>query len=182
MNCNDNYKNALNKIKSPECCRKNCFLLGPTWPTGPTGPQGDTGGILDYTDFYALMPPDKAATVAPGTDVEFPEIVTYQVLFQVSVNEAGQLILTLNGNDLKYSAVGRSTGTDQIIGLALVTTTSVNSNLTYNNSSHSIICLFKKNCWYVHTFIVKIKNIQIRIFFFYPITCPPLLWITWPVI
>ena len=92
------------------------------------------------------MPPDKAATVAPGTDVEFPEIVTYQVLFQVSVNEAGQLILTLNGNDLKYSAVGRSTGTDQIIGLALVTTTSVNSNLTYNNSSHSIICLFKKNC------------------------------------
>ena len=70
MNCNDNYKNALNKIKSPECCRKNCFLLG---PTGPTGPQGDTGGILDYAGFYALMPSDNAATVAPGTDDKFPQ-------------------------------------------------------------------------------------------------------------
>ncbi len=106
-----------------------------------------------FADFYALMPPDNAATVAPGTDVSFPQdgpnsgsitrtsassfdlptIGTYEVNFQVSVNEAGQLILTLDGVDLAYTVVGRATGTSQIVGLALVTTTSVNSILTVRN-------------------------------------------------
>jgi len=109
---------------------------------------------LTYADFYALMPPDNAATVAPGTDVDFPQdgptsgttifrtgpstfnlsdIGTYQVLFQVSVSEAGQLILTLNGADLAYTVVGRATGTTQIVGVALVETTSINSILTVRN-------------------------------------------------
>ena len=42
------------------------YIIG---PTGPTGPQGASGGKLNYADFYALMTPDKYATVAPGTDV-----------------------------------------------------------------------------------------------------------------
>ena len=100
------------------------------------------------------MPPDNAATVAPGTDVSFPqdgpvggagiaragadsftltEIGAYQVLFQVSVTEPGQLVLTLNGEDLAYTVVGRATGTSQIVGLAIVETTSVNSVLTVRN-------------------------------------------------
>lgn len=100
------------------------------------------------------MPPDNANTVAPGTDVSFPqdgpnidltisrtgpssfnllEIGTYQVLFQVSVQEAGQLIITLNGEDLEYTVSGRATGTDQIVGMALITTTSEDSILTIRN-------------------------------------------------
>ena len=100
------------------------------------------------------MPADNAATVAPGTDVDFPQdgptsgtdivrtgadsfnlsaIGTYQVLFQVSVTEAGQLILTLNGADLAYTVVGRATGTSQIVGMALVQTTVINSILTVRN-------------------------------------------------
>ncbi len=102
------------------------------------------------------MPGDNAATVAPGTDVDFPQngptsgggiirfgvspdtfqlsqIGTYQVLFQVSVTEAGQLILTLNGADLAYTVVGRATGTSQIVGMALVQTTVINSLLTVRN-------------------------------------------------
>jgi hypothetical protein len=51
----------------------------------------------------------------------------------VSVTEAGQLLLTLNGADLAYTVVGRATGTSQIVGMALVTTTSVNSILTVQN-------------------------------------------------
>jgi hypothetical protein len=110
---------------------------------------------LGFADFFALMPPDNAATIAPGTDVSFPqdgpassgstitrigpssfnlsEIGTYQVSFQVSISEAGQLILTLNGADLAYTVVGRATGTSQIVGVALVSTTSVNSILTVRN-------------------------------------------------
>ena len=108
----------------------------------------------NFADFYALMPPDNAAMVAPGTDVSFPqdgpnsgvgivrtgssafnlaEIGTYQIFFQVSVNEAGQLILTLNGEDLIYTVSGRATGASQIIGMALVTTTVINSILTVRN-------------------------------------------------
>ena len=110
--------------------------------------------MLNFADFYALMPPDNAATVAPGTDVSFPQdgpnsgggiarsgpdsftladIGTYQVLFQVSVTEAGQLILTLNGADLAYTVAGRATGASQIVGMAIVETTAVNSVLTVRN-------------------------------------------------
>lgn len=132
---------------------------GATGATGATGAQGPAGGVLDFADFYALMPPDNAATVAIGGDVDFPndgpssgtgliartgvdtfnlaEIGTYEVLFQVSVSEAGQLVLTLNSGagavELAYTVVGRDTGTSQIIGMALVQTTVINSILTVRN-------------------------------------------------
>ena len=127
---------------------------GPAGETGPAGPQGPAGTVLGYADFYALMPPDNSASVAPGTDVSFPQdgpssnssilragpgsftlvdIGTYQVLFQVSADEAGQLILTLNGADLPYTVSGRATRTSQIIGMALVETTAVKSVLTVRN-------------------------------------------------
>lgn len=118
--------------------------------------------MLNFADFYALMPPDNAATVAPGTDVSFPQdgpnsgadiartgpdsfnlapIGTYQVLFEVSVDEAGQLILTLNGADLPYTVFGRATGASQIVGMALVETTAVNSILTVRNPAGNAAAL-----------------------------------------
>jgi len=132
---------------------------GATGPIGLTGLTGATGaagssGILGFADFFALMPPDNSATVGIGTDVSFPQdgpssggaiartsasvfnlaaIGTYQVVFQVSVDEAGQLTLTLNGSDLAYTVIGRATGTSQIVGLSLVTTTAANSLLTVRN-------------------------------------------------
>jgi hypothetical protein len=110
--------------------------------------------VLNYADFYALMPPDNSATVAPGANVSFPQdgpnsgtdisrlgsdsfnleqIGTYQILFEVSVDEAGQLILTLNGEDLAYTVFGRATGASQIVGMAIVSTTVINSVLTVQN-------------------------------------------------
>ena len=49
--------------------------------------------------------------------------------------ETGQLLLILNGADLEYTVSGRATGTDQIIGIALVETTEINSVLTVRNPS-----------------------------------------------
>ncbi|MBR1701832.1 MAG: collagen-like protein, partial [Lachnospiraceae bacterium] len=135
---------------------------GPPGPAGEQGPPGPAGGVINYADFYALMPPDNSASVAPGTDVSFPqdgptsgdsiartgdssfnlgEIGTYQILFQVGTNEAGQLLLTLNGNDLEYTVVGRATGTSQIVGVAIVTTTSVDSILTVRNPAGNAAAL-----------------------------------------
>jgi BclA C-terminal domain len=99
------------------------------------------------------MPPDNAATVAPGTAVSFPQdgstsgaitrasattftlaaIGTYEVSFQVSVDEAGQLELSLDGLAIPSSVVGRATGTSQLVGDSLVTTTSANETLSVLN-------------------------------------------------
>ncbi|MEH7744628.1 collagen-like protein, partial [Neobacillus drentensis] len=127
------------------------------------GPQGPAGGVLAFADFYALMPPNNSATVASGTDVDFPQngpisagglisrtgadtfnlagIGTYQVLFQVSVDEAGQLVLTLNGIEQPYTVVGRATGTSQIVGMALIQTTAINTILTVRNPADNTTAL-----------------------------------------
>ena len=118
-------KRVMKKIKNDSKCKPNCCVVTQMGPTGPTGPQG-TSGITDFADFFALMPPDNAATVALGTDVIFPqggeisrtsisrtrattfnlaEIGSYQVLFQVGVTVAGQLELTLNNEPIQSSVV-----------------------------------------------------------------------------
>ena len=122
---------------------------------GVPGVPGIPGapGILDFSDFFALMPGDNSATVAPGAAVLFPQngstngfitrlntsefllptIGTYLVQFQVSVSEAGQLMLRLNGALIANSVVGRATGTSQLVGLSLVSTTTPNSILEVIN-------------------------------------------------
>ena len=127
---------------------------GATGATGPAGPQGPAGTVLAYADFFALMPGDNADAVAPGADISFPQtgpvggssiarlsdssftltsVGTYQILFQVSVTEPGQLVLTLNGTEIPYTVVGRATGTSQIVGMALINTTLATSVITVRN-------------------------------------------------
>jgi hypothetical protein len=55
------------------------------------------------------------------------------VMFQVSVAEAGQLILTLNGADLAYTVAGRGAENSQIVGTAIVETTVADATLTVRN-------------------------------------------------
>jgi len=131
---------------------------GAVRPQGPSGAQGDQGvpgpaGSTDSAEFYALMPPDNAVTVAPGAAVAFPHDAptvptitrldpstfalaaagTYRVSFQVSVDEAGQLELSLDSTPLAYAVVGRATGTSQLVGDSLITTTSADSTLQVVN-------------------------------------------------
>jgi Collagen triple helix repeat (20 copies) len=127
---------------------------GPAGPPGPTGPAG-ADAVSNFAEFYALMPPDNSATVAPGNDVDFPQdgpqassanilragpgsfvlapVGTYRVAFSVPVDEAGQLELTLNGVPLAYTVTGRATGSTPIAGEALVQTTAANEILTVRN-------------------------------------------------
>ena len=127
---------------------------GPAGEQGPVGPQGPAGTVLAYADFYALMPPDNPAPIPTGSDVSFPNngatsattilrassssftLTTpgvYAVSFQVSAAESGQLVLTLNNEELPYTVVGRSGAETQLVGMALVTTTDPNSVLTVRN-------------------------------------------------
>lgn len=115
----------------------------------------------DFADFYALMPGDNAATVAPGADVQFPQngpssggifrssagqfilpaIGTYQVMFQVSVSQAAQLVIVLNGAEQAATVVGRATGTSQLFGVAVIQTVQANSTLSIRNPSAASFAL-----------------------------------------
>lgn len=129
---------------------------GPQGPSGPVGPQGASGGVLNYADFFALMPTDNSASILPGEDVAFPRntvisstdltrvgtsafslgpIGTYLVMFQVSVTQSGQLVLTQNGVELTDTVVGRAAGSNQIVGFSLLTTESENTVITVRNPS-----------------------------------------------
>lgn len=119
------------------------------------------GSITTFSEFYALMPGDNTATIAAGSAIEFPQnglsngIITrinasqfnipavgiYLVDWQVSIAEAGQLILQLNGTDIPTSVVGRATGTSQIIGHTMIMTTSPNSVLQVVNPSGNPVAL-----------------------------------------
>lgn len=110
-------------------------------------------GPLAFSEFYALMPGDNTATIAVGAAINFPtngrtngviirsspnefslpDVGTYQVNWQVSVSEAGQLALRLNGTMITNTVVGRATGTTQIIGNTIITTTTPNSLLSVLN-------------------------------------------------
>jgi hypothetical protein len=110
-------------------------------------------GVLAFAEYYAIMPSDNTATIAPGEPVDFPQngpssgtitridsnrfqlsdVGTYMVSWQVSINEPGQLILELNDIQISYTVVGRATGTSQISGNSLITTTSSNSILSVIN-------------------------------------------------
>ena len=119
------------------------------------------GSITTFAEFYALMPGDNTATIAAGSPIEFPQngptngIITrinasqfnipavgiYLVHWQVSIAEAGQLILQLNGTDIATSVVGRATGTSQIVGHTMITTTQPNSILTVVNPSGNPVAI-----------------------------------------
>ena len=57
------------------------------------------------------------------------------------MTETGQLILTLNGEDFDYTVFGRATGTSDIVGISIITTTEVNSILTVRNPAGNAAAL-----------------------------------------
>ncbi len=99
------------------------------------------------------MPGDNAATVGVGADVEFPQdgpssasftrlspssfqlnaVGTFNISFQVSVTEAGQLVVAVNNVELPYTVVGRATGTSQISGTCLINTTAITDTISIRN-------------------------------------------------
>jgi hypothetical protein len=133
--------------------------VGPSGAAGEAGPAGPEGsaGSPSFAEFYAVMPPDNATTVAAGSPVQFPRngpvfggiarlspaefqlpsIGTYSVDFSVSVTEPGQLVVALDSAgvvvELPYAVYGRATGTSQIAGDALVVTTVANSTVEIRN-------------------------------------------------
>lgn len=135
-------------------------VAGTAGIAGISGLPGPSS-VFDFSDFFALMPGDNAATVAPNTAVSFPQdgpsngvitrltastfllplIGTYKVYFQVSVDEAAQLQLRVAGIPIPDSVVGRATGTDQVVGVSIVRTTIPGSVLEVINPAGNVAAL-----------------------------------------
>lgn len=114
-------------------------------------PSNSSGS--NYAHFFALMPGDNSATVAVGAAVQFPQtgptsgsvvrtsastfnlsaVGTYEVTWQVSIAEPGQLQLAIGGVGLPHTVVGRATGTSQLFGNSFITTSVANSILSVIN-------------------------------------------------
>lgn len=115
-----------------------------------------------YGYFYLLSPPDAVGTIGPGSAVPFPNdgpangitrngasstdfvlaaIGVYEITWQVSISEAGQLVLTLNGSEQAQTVVGRTTGISQIMGNVLIETTSANTVLNVRNPTGNPVAL-----------------------------------------
>jgi hypothetical protein len=130
---------------------------------GPSGPPGPSGVGLGFAHFYALMPGDNSATIALGAPVLFPQngavstmnpptrtgpgtfilpdAGSYKISFQVSVDEAGQLMVKLNGIELAFYTVGRATGTTQFVNTVILNTTTAGQSLEIVNPSTNTAAL-----------------------------------------
>ena len=121
---------------------------------GPAGARGIPGGVIGFSDFYALMPSDNPDAIAAGSDISFPQngssfggAVTragassftlasagsYLVIFGVSCEGAGQLVLTLNGQELANTTFGSSSTSPEISGVSVITTDDDNAVITVRN-------------------------------------------------
>ncbi len=104
------------------------------------------------------MPPNNSSTIAIGAPINFNQdgptnnsditrisastfnlasIGLYEIIFQISINEAAQLVININGTELDYTVVGRAIGTNQIIGISIISTNIPNSIISINNPTGS---------------------------------------------
>jgi hypothetical protein len=113
-----------------------------------------------YSHFFALMPGDNSATIAANAPILFPQngpttgaatslgsglfnlptAGTYEVTWQASIAEAGQLQLAIGGVGLPDTVVGRATPTCQIVGNSIITV-SANSQLSVINPAGNAAAL-----------------------------------------
>ena len=136
------------------------------------------GGAINYQDFYSFpgenmsIPVNGAisfsqtavanSTIQRSSSADFvlPEVGTYEVAFQLSVNEAAQVGISLNGFAVASSVVGRSSGGTQVVGLSFITTTISFTTLRIVNFGNSPITLSQfggPNFVYPHLIIKKLN-------------------------
>jgi hypothetical protein len=133
---------------------------GPTGPTGPAGPTGSYLAYADFyavmpvdnplpidpgiTGANMLAFPRQVSSVTVGTDITrytaipavsdyyftLAAVGVYSVYFAVPVTGLGQLAVSIGGVVLPYTRVGRNSGTNQIVGMYLITTVEPDSRLS----------------------------------------------------
>ena len=150
--------NSTTQCKSNE----TALNFNQTGPQGPRGLQGETGatgatgapgtGIEPVFGYFYLQNITAPHPIGVGESVPFDrngpssglfrssetefvlrDIGVYEVTWQVSVDEAGQLVLALDGAEIPSTVVGRATGASQIVGNVLIENSVPGSTLSVRN-------------------------------------------------
>jgi hypothetical protein len=125
---------------------------GATGAAGATGATGATGGALSFASFYqaglqtiAINAPVSFSTDGPSSGADITRtgattfnLVTpgiYEVNWQVTADEPGQLTLWVGGVRVPETNVARATGTSQLVGSMFIQTTLANQSLTVVNDA-----------------------------------------------
>ena len=122
--------------------------------------SGLTNLPATYGYFYFLSPSDVPFPIVPGAAIPFPRtgpvsgiarsspstfvlaaVGVYEVSWQVSVNESGQIAASVNGVEVDNTAVGRNALASQIVGDVLIETTVVNSSLRLVNWGYDLLTM-----------------------------------------
>jgi hypothetical protein len=154
---------AANSLKSATTFVNVSAAIAPTVGQVLTATNGTTASWqspapFSFADFYALMPGDNAATVAPGSGIFFPQngpvvgtdivrfsgtgftLVStgyYEVQWQVSIDEPGQTAVAINGTMVSFTVVSRATGTTQMVGLCIISATAGDTLQIINATGNS---------------------------------------------
>jgi hypothetical protein len=134
-------------------------LDGADGKDGLDGKDGKDGkdGITVYANFYGLQPLNQIPVVTPGSPVEFPNngpttgnitrltagtfnvdlSGNYLISFNLTVIEAAEVVLVLNGVELPETVVARSTGETQLSGNFIINVPQSNSVISLNNASNT---------------------------------------------
>lgn len=140
---------------------------GSTGFTGPKGDTGSSA-ITNFADFYGFMSGEPSGVndnpdpIEPGNAVNFPNPSTnpfgtiqrvngtsssqfllpansiFEVLFQVVVQNTGELVVVLNGSELPNTVFGKA-GNGAIVGMCIIKTPSGSSSvISINNPSSAV--------------------------------------------
>ena len=132
---------------------------GPPGEDGKNGEDGLSGlsglsgsnAIVCFSDFYTIVSAGKPVNVTPGSGIVFdtngptnniivrltsnqfklPNIGTYEIYFQININENPNLVVVVNGSEINYTKTNTQAG--EIIRTFLITTTIINSIISINN-------------------------------------------------
>lgn len=166
-------ENSTVSTRRHHCCPRICCKPGPRGANGAPGANGATGApgangfgfLTTYATFYAFTT-TTGSIITQNEEIAFPlngpansitrnglslsEFVltatgTYEVNWQVLVDEEGQLALYLNGAMLPQTVVGRRTGSSQIVGDLLISTTIPSSILSVCNPNATPITIVQND-------------------------------------
>jgi hypothetical protein len=137
-----------------------------------------TQNILAFSDFYGIYPDDNSTPISPGMAVQFPRdgstngeitrinestfnlktVGTYEVQFQVPINETGQLVIALDSGsgfiENPITIVGTLSNNSQIFGITLINISTVNTKLSILNPSKNNSVLSITNIWNISCHLI----------------------------
>lgn len=115
-------------------------------------------GLPAYGSFYAVMPSDNPAAIAPGSAIAFPNdgpafggivrmtfsaflipaVGNYEINWYAMPSTINQFLLRLNGAELLHTAIGGGNTNVNMTGSVMISTTSINSVLELINPSGNV--------------------------------------------